>query len=59
MKIITLTLLLFATLFGAKIDEFATKAGYQRDYNTALEMAKKQNKEIMLLVVADYCMLHH
>ena len=55
MKILTLTLLLIATIYGAKIDEFAAKAGYQRDYQTALEMAKKQNKDIMLLVVADYC----
>ena len=55
MKIILLTLLISINLFGAKIDEFATKANYHRDYKTALSIAKNEKKMLMLLVVADYC----
>lgn len=55
MKLLLLALVLLSYLHGAKIDEFATKANYHRDYQTALEIAKKENKMIMLLVVTDYC----
>lgn len=55
MKIFMLIFALLASLYGAKIDEFAKKANYERDYETALIKAKKENKMIMLLVVADYC----
>lgn len=55
MKIFIFILLLITSLWGAHIDEFAKEANYSRDYNSALEIAKKENKMIMLLVVADYC----
>ena len=55
MKTLLLILTISIALYGAKIDEFAKKANYERDYNTALIKAKKENKMIMLLVVADYC----
>lgn len=43
------------SLYSAKIDDFAKKANYERDYQSALIKAKKENKMLMLLVVADYC----
>ena len=55
MKIFILLFAILITLYGAKIDEFANKLDYSRDYNSALEIAKKQNKVLMLVVVADYC----
>jgi len=51
-----LGLLISATLlFGAQIDEYATKMGFERDYKTALAKAKKAKKPLMLVVVGDYC----
>ena len=55
MKILILIFALFLTLSASKIDTFAKEASYFRDYNSALEMAKKQNKTIMLVMVADFC----
>ncbi|QOY55527.1 thioredoxin family protein [Candidatus Sulfurimonas marisnigri] len=55
MKIFITTLLFITSLLGARIDEFAKEVGYLRDYNSALKIAKKENKMIMLVVVADYC----
>ena len=53
---IFLSLLLISTLaLCAQIDEFASTQKYFRDYNTGLEVAKKQNKLIMLVVVTDFC----
>ncbi len=40
---------------GNHIDDFAAKAGYLRDYNYSLQLAKKENKLLMLVVVADFC----
>jgi len=55
MKIFVLIFLFISSLWGAYIDEFAKEVNYLRDYNSALEIAKKENKLIMLVVVADYC----
>ena len=55
MKKILLYILLSISLFGANMDEFSSHMGYQRDYNTALNLAKKENKPIMLVVSTDYC----
>lgn len=55
MKIFLLLLTTLSFTYAAHIDEFASKAGYLRDFTTALEIAKKQKKMVMLLVVADYC----
>lgn len=55
MKIFILLFIFLASVFGAEIDKFAQEVNYSRDYNSALETAKKENKMIMLLVVADYC----
>ncbi|QOY51167.1 thioredoxin family protein [Candidatus Sulfurimonas baltica] len=55
MKIFIITLLFITSLLGARIDEFAKEAGYMREYVSALKIAKKENKMVMLLLVADYC----
>ena len=55
MKKILLTLLLTCSLFAAEIDEFAKEMHFYRDYDLALLEAKKTDKPIMLIIVADYC----
>lgn len=55
MRIIGMLLLTCGLLFGAKIDTYAEKMGFLRDYNQAITVAKKANKPVMLVVVADYC----
>ncbi len=55
MKTALVLLISVLTLWGAKIDDFAAANGYLRDYKPALEQAKKENKLIMLVMVADYC----
>ncbi|NOQ29711.1 MAG: thioredoxin fold domain-containing protein [Helicobacteraceae bacterium] len=55
MKIFMMSLMMFTLLSAAQIDEFAQSVQYERSYAKALSMAKKQNKLLMLLVVADYC----
>ena len=55
MKIILITLLLSFSLFGAKIDDFASQVKYFRDYDTAFLKAKEENKPLMLVIVKDDC----
>lgn len=55
MKIFILIFSIFITLYGAKIDEFAKESSYFRDYNLALKVAQKEDKIIMLVLVADFC----
>lgn len=55
MKNILLILLLSCSLFSAEIDEYATEMSFFRDYDLALAEAKKTNKPLMLVIVADYC----
>lgn len=55
MKQLFAILLLTLTLFGAKVDEFATEMGFERNYNTALAKAKKEDKVLMMVLGADYC----
>jgi thiol:disulfide interchange protein len=42
-------------LWSANIDDFASEQGYYRDYDTAFAVAKKEQKVLMLVMVADYC----
>jgi c-di-GMP-related signal transduction protein len=42
MKKLIMIGLLSLTLFGANIDSFAKKMGFERDYNSALLKAKKK-----------------
>ncbi len=55
MKNILLVLLLTCSLFAAEIDEYAKEMSFYRDYDLALVEAKKTDKPIMLVIVADYC----
>jgi len=55
MQKILLILLFTCSLFAAEIDEFAKEMNFYRDYNLALTEAKKADKPIMLVIVADYC----
>ncbi len=55
MKKLCLIILATLCLFGANIDNYATKMGFQRDYKTALGIAKAQNKPLMMVLGADYC----
>jgi thioredoxin-related protein len=55
MKKILLILLFICSLFAAEIDEYAKEMNFYRDYDLALVEAKKANKPIMLVIVADYC----
>lgn len=55
MKIFFLIIGFLFTLNGAQIDDFAKSVNYEREYKTALAKAQKEQKTVMLLVVADYC----
>jgi len=55
MKIFILSLLLLSSLYGAKIDTFANESFYYRGYDLALSVARKEQKIIMLVIVADFC----
>lgn len=55
MKIVLSLLLMFTLGLSAQIDEFAHEVNYSRDYAKALEVAKEQNRLLMLVVVGDYC----
>jgi len=55
MKNIILLFVLISSLWAAKIDDFSKKNSYFRDYNSALVIAKKEHKKIMLVMVADFC----
>lgn len=55
MKYILLLFVFLTCVNGAKIDTFANKYSYYRGYDLALSVAKKENKMIMLVLVADFC----
>jgi len=55
MKYLLLITLFCISLFGANVDTFAKEAGYERDFQTALQKAKKANKPLMMVLGADYC----
>ena len=55
MRFLLTLFLLTLTLFSANIDEYATKMGYERDFNTALEKAKKENRPLMMVLGSSYC----
>ncbi len=55
MKTFLLLFVLISSLWSAKIDEFANKYSYYRAYDLALSIAKKEDKMVMLVMVADFC----
>ncbi len=55
MKILLTLVLLTLTLFSANVDDYAKEMGFERDYETALLKAKKEDKPLMMVLGADYC----
>lgn len=55
MQKILLILLVTCSLFAAEIDEYAKEMNFFRDYDIALSEAKKTDRPLMLVIVADYC----
>jgi len=53
MRIFSLLLILMLSLSASP--EAAKSLGYQTDYQTAIALAKKEQKPLMLVVVASYC----
>ena len=55
MKFLVLVLSLYTFIYAAHIDKFAKEMHYSRDYASALAQAKKEHKNVLVLVVGDYC----
>jgi len=55
MKLLLTLFLLSLTLFGAHVDEYAKEMGFERDYKTALEKAKKEDKPLLMVLGSAYC----
>lgn len=55
MKNLILLLMTCTLLFSQNYREFAKEMGYETEYKTALMKAKKENKELMVLMVTNYC----
>jgi len=55
MRILLIGLLLTTALFGMKHAQFAKKYGYETNYEEALKKAKAQKKDIMFVMVANFC----
>ena len=55
MKNILITLFITLSLNASDIAEFAQKMSYETDYKVALEKAKKSNKQLMFVMVTNYC----
>lgn len=55
MKFLILFVWLTYSVFSAEIDAYAKEMKFSRDYKSALQQAKKVNKPLMLVIVADYC----
>lgn len=53
--LIVLFLLITTQLFGKSYTEFATKVNYETNYETALQKAKTEKKDIMILMVSNFC----
>ena len=50
-----LILTLLSSLAFASVHEFAQKMGYETSYEKALQRAKKEKKDIMFVLVTNYC----
>lgn len=55
MRLLLVLSMLVLSLYGAHVDEYAKKMGFERDYKTALAKAKAANKPLMMVLGADYC----
>lgn len=55
MKALIIILCIMASLSAASIESFAKKMGYETVYEQAVAKAKKEGKNIMLVMVTHYC----
>ncbi len=55
MKTLLLLLTFYTFVFAQTYQEFAQQNSYELDYKVAVAKAKSQNKELMLLLVTNYC----
>ncbi|QFR42518.1 thioredoxin family protein [Sulfurimonas xiamenensis] len=55
MKTVLTLLLIFFTASAQEYKEFAKEMGYETKYETALAKAKKEKKDLMVLMVTNYC----
>ena len=55
MKAVLISLLIVFSLGASEIAEFAQKMSYETDYKVALQKAKETNKEVMFVMVTNYC----
>lgn len=55
MKYLFLAVLTALSLSASDIAEFAKQMSYETNYKVALEKAKKSNKQVMFVMVTNYC----
>lgn len=55
MKQLILVVLVALNLSASDIADFAKKMSYETDYKTAMQKASQSNKEVMLVMVTNYC----
>ena len=55
MKYLLLTALTLTIAFGQSYQEFAAKFGYELEYEKALQRAKAEKKDVLLIQVSNYC----
>ncbi|OHE02065.1 MAG: hypothetical protein A3K14_05505 [Sulfurimonas sp. RIFCSPLOWO2_12_FULL_36_74] len=55
MKKLILFALMSTLLFGEGYKEFAKEMSYETNYETALNKAKKENKNLMVLIISNFC----
>lgn len=55
MKKLLIIMMLNLVLFADGYKEFAKEMAYETDYQVALERAKKEKKNLMVLMITNYC----
>ncbi|MEA3554430.1 MAG: thioredoxin family protein [Campylobacterota bacterium] len=55
MKTLLIIALLAASLFGKNYKDFAKDHNYETNYEVALKKAKEQKKDVMFIMVANFC----
>ena len=55
MRILLIGLLLCSSLFAKSYKQFAHEMSYETDYKVALQKAKAQKKDILFVMVANFC----
>jgi thioredoxin-related protein len=55
MKILLIVTLLVSTVFAKSYKDFAQKMNYETNYEIALQKAKKEKKDIMFFLIANFC----